>query len=92
MAHYTIDPGNEDAVFGLLAELEVASRQEPGNISFDAYARTADRGSVLLVEAYESAEAFAAHRETPHFVSLVLEQIVPLLSAREVESFAAVTT
>jgi quinol monooxygenase YgiN len=42
-----------------------------------------------VVEGYASREAFAAHRETPHFQELVLDGIVPLLESRTVEAYDA---
>ena len=48
-----------------------------------------DRGIVLL-ERYASRDAFSAHRESPHFNDLVLDQIVPLLDSRVVESYDVV--
>ncbi len=71
----------------LVAELEIASRAEPGCLAFDAYSKTGDASALVLLERYESAAAFEAHRTTPHFERLVLGQIVPLLRERTVESF-----
>jgi quinol monooxygenase YgiN len=48
-----------------------------------------DPAEVVLLERYASREAFAAHRETPHFRDLVLGRIVPLLSGRTVEQYDA---
>ncbi len=43
----------------------------------------------MPLERYDSREAFATHRETPHFKELVLGQIVPRLEARGVEQLEA---
>jgi len=85
IARYTIAPGNEDAVLDLLAPLVEASRAEPGCLSYDAYRRFSDARSVVLLERYASREALEAHRASPHFRTLVLEGIVPLLEERTVE-------
>jgi quinol monooxygenase YgiN len=87
IAHYTIADGNEAAVLALVAELEAASREEPGCLSFDAYLKTGDADSLLLLERYVSPAAFEAHRATPHFQALVVDRIAPLLSERRVETF-----
>jgi quinol monooxygenase YgiN len=87
IAHYTIADSNEAAVLELVAELENASREEPGCLSFDAYRKTGDPHGLLLLERYVSPAAFESHRASLHFTRLVLEQIVPLLSGRTVESF-----
>ncbi|MET4704708.1 antibiotic biosynthesis monooxygenase family protein [Frigoribacterium sp. UYMn621] len=87
IAHYTITAGNERSVLELVSELEAASREEEGCISFDAYLKTGDSQQLVLLERYESAADFETHRASPHFERLVLGQIVPLLAARTVESF-----
>jgi len=87
IAHYTIDSGNEQAVLDLVAELEVASREEPGCVSFDAYLKTGTADQLVLLERYESAADFEAHRATRHFERIVIGGILPLLSSRTVESF-----
>lgn len=90
IARYTISGGNEDEVLALLPRLAEASRAEPGNVSFVAYRRLDDDRQVVLLERYASRDAFAAHRESPHFKDLVLGQIVPLLDSRVVESYDVV--
>ena len=87
IARYTITAGNEDEVHALLPRLAEASRGEAGCLAFEAYRNLDDPRDVVLLERYESAESFAAHRETPHFQDLVLKRIVPLLDTRVVETF-----
>jgi quinol monooxygenase YgiN len=87
IARYTIAQGNRDRVLSLVAELETTSRGEDGCLAFDAYLKTDSSDVLMLVERYQSPAAFDAHRATPHFARLVLEQIVPLLRERTVESF-----
>jgi quinol monooxygenase YgiN len=89
IARYVVPEGNHGQVLGLLRELATQSRREPGNISFDVYENVDDPTRVVLLERYESREAFAAHRETPHFHALVLNKIVPLLTERIVEELDA---
>ncbi|TXN31964.1 putative quinol monooxygenase [Lacisediminihabitans profunda] len=87
IAHYTVADGNESAVLALVAELESASRAEPGCLAFDAYLKVGSARRVVLIERYRSEADFALHRETEHFARLVLAQIVPLLEERSVESW-----
>ncbi len=89
IARYTIAPGNEEKVLPLLRELTTAARTEPGNLAFEVCALVADPRQVVLLERYVSRAAFEDHRTTPHFRTLVLEQIVPLLESRVVERFDA---
>jgi quinol monooxygenase YgiN len=87
IARYTISAGREADVLAMLATLQAAARDEPGNLAFDVYREVDDDRHVVLLERYSSQQAFAAHRETPHFTEIVLGQIVPLLDTRVVESY-----
>jgi autoinducer 2-degrading protein len=40
---------------------------EPGNLRFDVLQSAEDPAYFILYEAYESAEASAAHKSTPHY-------------------------
>jgi autoinducer 2-degrading protein len=44
------------------------SIKEPGNLRFDVLQDDADPSKFVLYEAYESPEASAAHKETPHYL------------------------
>jgi quinol monooxygenase YgiN len=46
-----------------------ASRQEPGIARFDVLQQSDDLTSFVLVEAYRTAEAPAAHKETAHYAT-----------------------
>jgi len=87
IARYTISAGHEDEVLALLPKLAEASRGEPGALAFDVYRQVGDDRNVVLLERYASPEAFAAHRETPHFKDLALGQIIPRLQSRAVETY-----
>jgi quinol monooxygenase YgiN len=87
IAHHTMTAGKESEVLALLPKLIEASRAEPGNLGFDAYRQLDDERTYVLLERYASRDAFAAHRQTPHFKDLVLEQIAPRLDRRVIEEF-----
>jgi quinol monooxygenase YgiN len=87
IAYYSIAPGNEKAVHELLPRLAEASRTEPGNISYGVYTQLGDESQVVILEKYESPEAFAAHRESEHFTELGFGAIIPMLSDRRVETY-----
>jgi autoinducer 2-degrading protein len=44
------------------------SVREPGNLRFDVLQSAADPTHFVLYEAYASAEAVAAHKQTPHYL------------------------
>ena len=89
IARHTMKTGVEEEVLALLPQLCAATLTEPGCRSFVAYRQMDDPRTYVLLERYDSREAFAAHRETPHFKDLVLGQIVPRLEARTIEQFDA---
>lgn len=89
IARYMVPSENREKVLGLLRQLAEESRKEPGNIAFEAFENIDDPTWFVLLERYRSREAFATHRESAHFRTLVLEQIVPLLSDRTVETLDA---
>jgi quinol monooxygenase YgiN len=90
IARYTIADGKTDEVLELLPQLAAAARTEPGNVSFVVYRQLDDDRKVVLLERYASREAFAEHRETPHFKDLALGRIIPLLDNRVVELYDVV--
>ncbi len=45
------------------------SIKEPGNMQFDVLQSAEDPTRFLLYEAYESEEASAAHKSTPHYLA-----------------------
>jgi quinol monooxygenase YgiN len=90
IAHHDMKPGEEDAVLALLPRLIEATRAEPGCISFDAYRKLDEPGKYVLLERYDSREAFAAHRESAHFEEFVLGGIAPRLERRVWETFDVV--
>ncbi len=87
IAHYTIAPGNEDAVTETLPKLALASRNEPGNLYYSAFAELGEPRNIVILEQYDSPESFAAHLETDHFKEFGLGTIIPLLADRRVERF-----
>ncbi len=87
IARYTISAGHEDEVLGLLAQAAEAARTEPGNLSFQVYREVGNDREVVLLERYDSPDAFAAHRETPHFKELVQGKIIPRLDNRVIETY-----
>ena len=87
IATYTAKPETADRVAQLLPTLAAASRQEEGNRSYTV-ARDLERPNVFtIVEIYDDADAFTAHRESAHFASIGKMQIIPMLESREVVGY-----
>lgn len=55
------------------------SRQEPGIAQFDVLQQQDDPTRFVLVEAYRSVEATAAHKATPHY-AVWRDAVAPLMA------------
>jgi quinol monooxygenase YgiN len=65
--HIQVKPDQVDAFKVASIENSRNSLQEPGIARFDVLQQQADPTRFLLVEAYRSAEALAAHKQTAHY-------------------------
>jgi quinol monooxygenase YgiN len=68
---HPVRPEYADEWPSLVREFTVATRAEPGNISFDWYRSADDPNEWLLVEAFRDGEAGRAHVESAHFRAAV---------------------
>ena len=63
-----VRPGRrEEFLAGMAANAKAAVRDEPGCLRFDVCSVDGDENRFVLYELYADAEAFAAHRASPHF-------------------------
>ncbi len=61
-------PGRrEQFLAGMAANAEAAVRDEPGCLRFDVCSVADDENRFVLYELYVDADAFAAHKASPHF-------------------------
>jgi autoinducer 2-degrading protein len=68
VVHVEVRPGRrEEFLTGMAANAEASVRDEPGCLRFDVSAVDGDENRFLLYELYRDAEAFAAHKASPHF-------------------------
>src|SRR5215212_10668745 len=57
----------EEFLAGMAANAEASVRDEPGCLRFDVCSVEGDENRFVLYELYTDAEAFAAHKASPHF-------------------------
>ena len=63
-----VRPGRrEEFLAGMAANAEASVRDEPGCLRFDVSSVEGDENRFVLYELYADAEAFAAHKASPHF-------------------------
>jgi len=68
LVHVHVKPADIDSfIAASRANHEASVRREPGNRRFDVLQSPEDAGHFILHEAYASAEAAAAHKETAHY-------------------------
>ena len=68
-----VKPGRGDAFLQAALDNREGARTEPGNIRFDVLRLAApvadgEPEQFLLFEVYKSAEDFALHQQTPHYI------------------------
>jgi quinol monooxygenase YgiN len=68
---HPVRPEYADSWPALVEEFTVATRAEPGNVSFDWYRSADDPNLWLLVEAFLDQDAGKAHVDSAHFKSAI---------------------
>ena len=70
--HYYVKNGMRDEFYRAIMEngIAAASRAEEGNEKYDYFFSPENENELLLIELWASAEAVAAHSQTPHFKAL----------------------
>jgi len=66
--HVWVKQGHFEDFKNASFENHIKSIKEPGNLRFDILQDDADPSKFVLYEAYESNEASAAHKKTPHYL------------------------
>jgi quinol monooxygenase YgiN len=84
------DATDRDAVAGMLHELTLGSRQEPGCISYIAHFVEAEPATVLIYEQYKDEAALEHHRNTPHFHQYAVGGLYQKMRERQVENLSAI--
>ncbi|MDL9978866.1 putative quinol monooxygenase [Microbacterium sp. ASV49] len=88
IARLTAREGQEDAVRAMSVSLVEPSRSEEGNLSYRTYNDATDARRWVVVEEWESREAFDRHLSSPHMAS-AFEAGAMLLDSPPVELIVA---
>lgn len=84
-ARWQVRGGHVDAVLAHAAALRQASLAEPGCLGYEVFRAVDAADTLLLLERYRDEAALQAHRQSAHYQAWVVERIVPLLAARQVD-------
>lgn len=82
--------GKEEELAVRLEELVVASRSDPGVITYDLHRSTTDPALWFLYERYESQEHFDKHRENPVLRRFVADSATFLDGKLDVRTFTVI--
>jgi quinol monooxygenase YgiN len=83
-------PEDRENVSDILRQLALASRQEPGCVSYVAHTVEDDPAVVVIYEQYRDRAASDFHRTTPHFKKFAVGGLYQLMRERQVENLTAV--
>ena len=68
VVHVEVRPGSrEEFLAGMTANAQASVRDEPGCLRFDVCSVDGEQNRFVLYELYTDADAFAAHKQAPHF-------------------------
>jgi quinol monooxygenase YgiN len=81
---------DRESIHEMLEELAVASRLEPGCVSYVPHTVEDDPSVVVIYEQYRDRAAADFHRTTPHFKKLVVGGLYQRMRDRQVENLTAV--
>ena len=82
--------GKEEELAGRLEALVLASRSDPGVMTYDLHRSTADPALWFLYERYESQEHFNKHRENPVLRRLLTDAATLLDGKLDVRTFRVI--
>jgi quinol monooxygenase YgiN len=74
----------------VLKHLALASRQEPGCVSYIPHFVEGEPNTVLVYEQYKDEASLEAHRGTPHFQQYAIGGLYQMMRERAVETLTAV--
>jgi quinol monooxygenase YgiN len=79
--------GEEQTVLEALRNLSPASREEPGNLYYQAYQDPEEPRVFRIFEIYRDEEAVTAHTQYEHFQTWAAGQAIPALEERRREFY-----
>jgi len=86
-ATWIAKPGEEQTVLEALQNLAGPSREEPGNLYYQAYQDPEEPNVFRIFEIYEDQDAVTAHTQYPHFLKWAAGQAIPALEERRREFY-----
>jgi quinol monooxygenase YgiN len=76
-------PSEVEALTGIVRRFLPLAEREPGLKVVRTHQSTTDPTKFFFYEIFEDDAAFAAHQETEHFKTMILQEALPKLAKRE---------
>jgi quinol monooxygenase YgiN len=83
-------PEDHQQLTEILRALTLASRQEPGCVSYIPHFVEGDPDTVMIYEQYRDETALEAHRASPHFNQYAIGGLYQLMKERASENLTAI--
>ena len=85
----TFRPDDREEIATILRELTLASRAEPGCVSYIAHRIQSDPDTIVIYEQYRDQTALDAHRNSPHFAMYAIGGLYQRMLVRSLEMLDA---
>jgi quinol monooxygenase YgiN len=85
----TFRPEDREEIATTLRELTLASRAEPGCVSYIAHRAESDPDTIVIYEQFRDIAALDAHRASPHFALYAIGGLYQRMLVRSVEMLDA---
>ncbi len=82
-ALWRANEGEEDRIARICDEMTAPSRDEEGNLFYQAHRSPEDPRLFYLYEQYVNEGGYQAHQDSEHFQRLVVGEAIPNLESRE---------
>ncbi len=92
VAKWTAREGEADKVEECIRQLTPLSREEPGNLFYQAHRDPENPNLFYMYEQYVDEDGYKAHGESEHFQELGFGTAIPLLESREREFYVTLDT
>ena len=83
-------PGEAKRITEVIKTMTPLSREEPGNIFYQAQVNPENPEEFFLYEQYKDAQAYDDHKNTPHFQQHVFGYAIEYLAERSVKTYETI--
>lgn len=87
VAYWKARSGYESQIRDAIRMVTTHTREEPGNLQFEAQVSFDDPAKFLIYEKYVDEQAFLEHRKAPYIQKYVLDYAINYLDSRELEIY-----